>query len=201
MKKRILPILLIIILLLTNYSIAVEYTRTGGTNVNSIAAVIGEDTYLDAKYNAKSLYSSNIKIYEFNSNAEQVCTGYEDTWTSTAYSKNKYYIKFDNTDQNYQFIYYAINLAAGDVKLENVATIVYKNALIYNGNTYDVKLNIKEINKIGGDLGAFSIDMKYKLKDSSDQSYDMSTYEFLRPGFGVIPAGRTSRSCDRIFNY
>ena len=50
MKKKILPIFLIIILFLTNYSIAVEYTRTGGTNVNSIATVIDEDAYLDSKY-------------------------------------------------------------------------------------------------------------------------------------------------------
>lgn len=110
MKKKILPIFLIIIILLTNYSIAVEYTREGGTCVNSIATVIDEDTYLDAKYNAKSFNnSSDIKVYEFNSNTEQICSGYVYDWeSSTSYRKNKYCILFYDPNSTTHAAYYCI---------------------------------------------------------------------------------------------
>ena len=110
MKEKILPIFLIILLLFANYSIAVEYTRTGGANVNSIATVIDDDTYIDAKYNAKSFdISSDIKIYEFNSNVEQVYKGYVESWTtSIPCDKNEYYISFiDYSDTNHT-AYYSI---------------------------------------------------------------------------------------------
>ena len=51
MKKKILAIILITLLIFTNYSFVLGYTREGGQNLNNIARIIDDDIYLDGEYN------------------------------------------------------------------------------------------------------------------------------------------------------
>ena len=62
MKKKRALVLIILIILITavvkNNVLALSFTRTGGSNVNSTAKVIDEDTYIDAMYNA---YTTKVR--------------------------------------------------------------------------------------------------------------------------------------------
>ena len=163
-KRKILAIISIIILLFTNYVFAageatIRYTnqRTGGNKVSSIANVIGNDYYLNGNYNAKSLEAaySNIKIYNYKTATAQQMQGSvleSSQDIPQDYSTGKYYIFADKSSAssgNGGTIKYGIRLPAGDVHLTNVVTIVHKGGLKYNGETYDVHIDIKEINKTG----------------------------------------------------
>ena len=77
MKKRILPIFLIIILIFTNYSIAVEYTREGGQTLDNIATKITDDLYLEDEYSAYTNYctAKDIEIFDYESNVKKVNMG------------------------------------------------------------------------------------------------------------------------------
>ena len=77
MKKRILPIFLIIILIFTNYSIAVEYTREGGQTIDNIATKITDDLYLEDEINAYTNYSTakDIEVFDYDSNVKKVNMG------------------------------------------------------------------------------------------------------------------------------
>ena len=163
-KKKILAIILIILILFTNYAFAagettIKYTnqRTGGNKVSSIANVIGNDYYLNGNYNAKSMEAaySNIKIYNYKTATAQQMQGSvleSSQDIPQDYSTGKYYIFADKSSAssgNGGTIKYGIRLPAGDVHLTNVVTIVHKGGLKYNGETYDVHIDIKEINKTG----------------------------------------------------
>ena len=131
MKKKIVATLIIFILLFTNYVIAVDYSRTGGSNVNSIAQIITADTYIDGKYNAysKDIPTSNVKVYNYNTNVEK------------SFSGN-----------------YSVSIGENTHILNNVATIIYKDAIVYDGNTYNVKVNINQIKKPGSEAMVVDFD-------------------------------------------
>ena len=155
--KKFLSLLLILTILFTNYSFVsaasiIKYSRDGGDNLTPIAKEITDDYYLNGIYNAETIYvaANNVEIYKYGSTTEKLqsagtITDYADATTSFAQNQ-KYYLLFaaENTRVNY-----VIALPEGETTLENVATIVYYGGLKYNGNTYNVRMDIDKICKIG----------------------------------------------------
>ena len=97
MKKKIIAIVLVLVLLLTNYTFETQarneaLTRTGGTRVDSIATKITDDLYLDGDYNAYSNQVSTdaIEIYNYESNVRKTYTG-NSTITYFDDTPNQYY--------------------------------------------------------------------------------------------------------------
>ena len=78
-----------------------------------------------------------------------------------------------------------------NVVLKDVASIVYKDNLIFNGNKYDVKLNIKEIKKVGGGKAALQVQLKGKNTLEHEPNHDLNTYIFSRPVMEVHYSGES----------
>lgn len=152
------------------------YTRDGGERIDSIATMINDDLYLDVDYNAYNVKvnTSDIEIYDYESTTRKQSTG---NGTPILYSENtnKYYLKANTTQR---IMFYSFKLGTGSQKYENIATVIYKNAIVYNGRKYNVKMNIKEINKIGNSEVEIGILAGQKSNDVSDsEKYDMSIYD------------------------
>ena len=154
MKKKILGLFIIILLLFTYYAFTVEvvgltYTRSGGSNINDVARIIDDSIYLDGDYNTYSVKVpySKIDIYEYNSNVHKNISG---TWTErTLYQETGRLYYRCAGGSGTQYLQATAVIGEGTQKLENVITIVYRDALKKNGINYDVKINVKEINKTG----------------------------------------------------
>ena len=156
MKNKIISILLINILLL-NYFFAINsviaYTRDGGNNLNTIATIINDDIWLDAEYNAynKGVPYTNVDIYDYETSVKKQCTGNGNPILYEG-NENKYYYtlhKYNWGEVSSQILCYTIRIGAGEKKLENIATFIFRDSVIYNGKKYDFKMNIKEINSTG----------------------------------------------------
>ena len=166
MKKKILAIILITLLIFTNYSFVLGYTREGGQNLNNIARIIDDDIYLDGEYNmyGVNVPVSNIKIYEYNSTVEKTIYTSEEELPENNNNNNNalFYQEHDNSGDYFA----AIRLDSGEQTRTNLATVIYKNAIIKNGLYYDVKINFKEIHKTGEGIIYMRICPQYRMNDS-----------------------------------
>ena len=104
MKRKILSMALIFIMLFANYAIAVEtialqYTREGGSKTYDIATKINNELYLDSKFNAYSekVTTSDISIYKYNTTTELTNSG--TTPIDYAENRDKYYLSTISTER------------------------------------------------------------------------------------------------------
>ena len=203
MKKIKITIIafLLAVIFLASYVAAADvtllYTRTGGSDIKSIATVFDDpnnEIYIDGDYSANALgvTSSDVKVYNYNTTTEQTCTGSE----AQLYSQNKYYYKV-GIDTNEQVIYYTLKFGAGDQKATNVATFIYTNGLKYKGKNYDIKLNLKEIRKKGDNEQVVKVSLG-KRAESQDDLYTLSTYtnKTLLPQIGAEGASGNNVEMD-----
>ena len=82
---------------------------------------------------------------------------------------------------------YGWRLPEGDVHIENVGTIEFNDALLYNGKLYRVDLNIKEVNKTGS--SPIVLSTRFGKKETSGYSMDARDYTLgTFPTLGAEPA-------------
>ena len=156
-NKKIIAFVMLFVLLFTNYVFAdtISYQKNSGdANLNTIAKIVTDSTYVDNKYSAKSLWipTSDIKIYKYNTTTQMTNAGNEsDTPVPTLDSDNNaYYLSYYAEEfSEYDNLYATFKIPTGDKTYTNVATIVYKNAISYKGKKYDVKLDIAKVIKEG----------------------------------------------------
>ena len=116
--------------------------------------------------------ADKIKIYNYNSNIEKTCTG----TTYAEYSDGNYYLSlFSYPEIGKEFINYTFGIGTGAQHYTNVATILYKDIVKSDGNTYDVKLDIEEIDKTGTNAQHLQIRAGQR-NISSDNKWNVSTY-------------------------
>ena len=128
------------------------------------ATVIHNTKYVDAEYSAESriVPTNDIKIYNYGTRTTKELSG--KTFIQPEDAKVPIYDRdyrnitnkvnyFKRTDSTYEYMYYSFVLGTGDSNgwgatgntLTNVATILYKNGILYEGNYYDIQMDIKEI--------------------------------------------------------
>ena len=210
MRKKIILSLFIIMVLLTNYSIAanITYTRTGGSSIKNIASVISDDIYVDWKYNATTnrVSNSNIEIYQYNQESDPTkkmistgsselipYTGNENKYSLTTSDWNSSSASFGNAN-NAQYLFYTIKLPEGETSIRNVATFIYKDGISYDTQKYDVKMNIEEITKTEdvGNNNAFRALIGCR-EYSADNLIDIATYnKEIEPAIGVTAISPTN---------
>ena len=206
MSKKIVAIFLLMTILFSNCALAVEeglkYARQGGNNLDEVATIITDEIYIkNDKYVKSNLVDyTKVKIYNYNTNTEKECTG-DNEAISYSENKNKYFLTSsvfrvgNNPGQKIfgegnQYLYYTIALDSGTVNEKDVATFIYKDAITYNGSKYDVKLNIKEINKVGS--ANSRVKVLIGCRDYSENNmYDITTYnKGFEPGLGMERWGK-----------
>ena len=150
------------------------YERSGGTRLDQIATLIDDNTYVDKKYSAYSVRTTSPKVivYNYDTTVEKTCTG-NDTAFPFVGNENKCFLK---TNQDFSEAYYCIELPEGNGTYNNIATVLYLDALRYYGVSYDVKLNIKQIRKVGAAKSDFRILKGKKETGSEADKYNLSTY-------------------------
>ena len=182
MKKKLLATILLIALLFNNYIVmaaGVAYTRSGGENLYGFASII-EDSTIDAKYSAKS---NKIAVNEADVNIPSA---------TIERIKDEYLTA-------------KIQLDYGD-KVD-VGSIIYRNAITYNNEDYDVKLTIQ---KISSDIGSGQVDTPYvdftlgKLNDGLDPTKltqdDIKFENFRKPITIDIHANGMAVGSDGVSN-
>ena len=226
-KKKILAILSIIVLLLTNYSFVVEaavamsYPLTGGSalsglNPTEFDANSSEKVYyLDGDYNANSIKVgyNNIEVCEHNNLDKKLVLGgvygknaqgenaQSDRYNIPNYEKGKYYL-FGNPasiDNAHDDLCYAIKLPAdSEMDESGIATFIFKNAISYNGKTYNVRLDINRIKKTGNAAAIFEVRVGSRAKSDSDITVINSYNEGVLPNVAVQRGETTDEN--RKFN-
>lgn len=197
MKKKITALLAIFILIFTNYAFAYNettgytprYTTNGEggpvTTLLNIATVKDENTRIDARYTAKTSSKSqnyNNKDYTSNTSCAKINIGQSNSACNFK-TTNKCYI-VEKTEEEFLDRYLAIKLPASKSTItfnEDELYIIYKNGITYNGQKYDVKLQINSIR------GQFTADNEVcfhvgRYKINGDEKEPVG---FL-PGVGVL---------------
>ena len=205
MSKKIVAIFLLMIILFSNCALAIEeglkYTREGGNNLYEVASTYKDKIYInnieDYATSIRVNYTK-VKIYNYNSNVEKKCTG--ETEIKYSQNKDKYYLStsvfrdgkkegqklFGDGDQ---YLFYTIKLDSGAVNEKNIATFIYEDAIQFKGQTYDVKLNLKEINKIGAAETRARVLIACR-NESTSNKYDITTYDQkFEPAIGMDKDG------------
>ena len=140
MKKKIVSLLLIFVLLFTNYVFADGETEK---KLNSIAKIIDNNTQIDEKYSAITCLNSqdyNNKNYADMVNRSQ---GGEPSYYSQT---NKFYItEFEDGNEEDTYINRFITLKfknndSGDIITNDPIYITYRNAITYENNNYDIQI-------------------------------------------------------------
>lgn len=161
MKKKILSLLAIFVLLFTNYAFAftqdtnVDFKYQRKLNdetvpkLNSVAKILNEDTKFESKYNAfTSIMSKNYNNKDFSNQSDSIYTNIAQSSVECDYLRNeKYYIK-DAESEEYLDRYISIKLPATSKKIQfedNEFYIIYKDAVNYNGEKYNLKLQLNSI--------------------------------------------------------
>ena len=152
--KKVISLLICIILIFSYCSCtyaALSHSRTGGTEINSKATYITNDTYIDSKYNVEwnGTEAKDVEIYDYSSNTKKICTGNREKIPYEGNTNKYYYAVEQNASSDRDKLYYAINLGAGEQNITDVATFFYKNQLKIDGELYNVKLNLRKIYKEG----------------------------------------------------
>ena len=161
MKKRILSMLAIFILLFTNYAFAYTEIQTFTFNyerklndntipqLNSIAKIYDGNTRFNAKYNAiTSITSQNYNNKDFSNQNGVVYVNKQQSNEECDYKSTQKIFVVDVTTGDIVDRYVTIKLSEETKKL-NFANdefyIIYKNAITYDGNKYDLKLQLNSI--------------------------------------------------------
>ena len=167
MKTKIITIMLLITLLAPSFAFAtMSYERTGGVTLASIATAISNDTYVDAHYDAKTQKikyydngETNVKIYNYDETEELPEPVTKDAYgTYSETNKKNYYLVNDQASAQgnphlfsdaSELLFYSILFDEGEQEGSNIATFVYKDAILISNKKYDVKLKIKHVKKEG----------------------------------------------------
>ena len=201
MSKKIVAIFLLMIILFSNCALAVEeslkYVREGGDNLYEVASEYNKKIYInnieDYATSIRVDYTK-VKVYDYNSNVEKKCTGEEKVKYSE--NKDKYYLTSsvfrDGKKQGQklfgdgdQYLFYTILLDEGSVNEKDVATFIYEDAINFKGQTYNVKLNIKEINKVGSAKNQVKVLIACR-NESDKNKLDIKTYDQkFEPAIGM----------------
>lgn len=168
MKKKIIALLAIFMLICTNYAFAftettgctLKYERVIGEatekKLKSIATVKDENTRIDARYTAKTTSSSqNYTNRDYTSDSSCAKINIAQSESACDFkTTNKCYIQEESED-GYIDRYLAIKLSNATSTItfsDNELYIIYKNGVSYNGEIYDVKLQVNSIRaKLSGD--------------------------------------------------
>lgn len=149
MKKKITALLAIFILIFTNYAFA-ENGTSGNSTANllkNIATGKDKNTIIDARYTAKSSsVSQSYDNYDYNSNNS--CAKINITQNKPNYyervdykTTNKCYIKEIDGD-GFLDRYLTIKINPSNIENFENLNILYKDGITYNGQKYDVKLQV-----------------------------------------------------------
>ena len=146
-----------------------DTTILSGKRVNDIAQVMRPNDTLDSEYNTKTLATSKIHVCNYSETKSTVGTLTEQTVVKRLtndrshgheiylneslnyYTRGKYYLICDcksssNRSKPNEVLRYAINIPSGRNRTyTNVATILYEDGIRYNGEKYNLKMNIKKI--------------------------------------------------------
>ncbi len=152
MRKKIMILLIVFILLFSSYAFAYTYNRTGGTPLwnSGQATYITQDTTLDSKYNAEAIGLKNRRVSYFNSKLKKFSeapTGKAVISALGGSEINYYYETLPNG--SFYDVWYTLEFigtkSLQDYDEDLSFSIVYTNALLYNGTSYDVELKVKNI--------------------------------------------------------
>jgi len=192
MKKKIVSLLLIFVLLFTNYAFA--YERETGTLLKRVANFIRDGVTIGADYTATtSEHSQNYNNKDYttklgdyavvlrgsvsmaneetvysSSNKKVYLSEVEDGNESDLYINRFITLKLDNNSGN------QINFA------QNEFYIVYYNAVSYNGNKYNIKLHVNSIKRDAANNGNEEIYFQVgRYKKNNHDSVDFD------PGIGT----------------
>ena len=206
-KIKITALILLLILSFQTIVIAAPdevtfHERTGeDSSIADVAKVLTSDTelYLEEKYNATSIgvKFDGVKVYEYNQEKEQICLG--DATNAETYRENEYYYttkkNIRNGNEDFDILLYTIKLGSGNQKINNIATFLYNEAIEISGKRYDIKMNLKEIRKIGDDDQVVQIQLGKRTASESSDLYDTSTYtsETVYPQIGVPTPNNTNQ--------
>ena len=215
MKQRLLVITMIAILIFANYAYAIDntgiqYTREGGSNLSNILTIINDDIILDGDYNSYSIPTSNVEIYKYNSTEELECTGdgtpvfFSEDTKKVYHDIDPYHVgryapddetEFQKSLDDTEALTYAFQLKEGFSHYENLATVIYRDGLYKNGKKYDVKINIKEVNKTKDSRAVINTYIGHR-KYTENNKWDRSTYNI--PTYPIIGATRLNDNSERI---
>lgn len=197
MKRKISIIVLIALILFSNYSFTYAYTegaftREAQTSSNGVKSVYdnafvinSEDKYLDGIYNANSVdvITTQIKVFKYNTTEPITVSGNMDTSniqtdadTYNATTQKGYYFSAPSSqrDNKKYVINYSVKLPeTNEFHASNLYTVLYKEGLSYNGKSYDIQLNIKGIDKYGTGTPVFSTTVAVAEPEViNDSNYD-----------------------------
>lgn len=181
MRKKIIAIMLLIVLLFTNYAFADSGTAK---KLNTIAKAIDEDTVIDRKFSAVTYLTAqeyDNKDYSSIINIEQ-----SDEPTYFSETKKFYIVEYDdgNDENSYINRYVALKMkstdSAADICSENSGriTFYYEDAILSGDNKYDLQISVDGL-KVNG------VEEDYEILFQVGR-YRKSTKEPLRfyPGVG-----------------
>lgn len=211
LKMKIIAFIILAIMILNAFWIndKVEassgLTRSNGEAITSIATGLSTKTVIGGDYSAESIavLPGKVRLYNYRDTStykDQVITLYQNgsdtkvagetmkTDGSTAYY---FYKQFDN--DTYGRIYYSIPVKED---IREVATIVYKEALKYHDETYDLQIDIDEIrcenynhlvappkvNFLKGSMHIADQNSKTKWSSYTDKVYPQIGVEFEQNG-------------------
>ncbi|MBR3255400.1 MAG: InlB B-repeat-containing protein [Clostridia bacterium] len=200
MKKKIIAIMLVTTMLIANFMVVVQaagewWERTGGSDLKNIATEINDEIYADSKYNAKTntVPFTGIEMYEYgtynSTKSIKEGTGSNVPVDFTQANGYKYYWTVrdvTSNGKNYEDLYYTIQIPQNISSVPRVASIVYEDGITYDGNKYNVVINIKEITKTTDDSAQILFRAGEREKISTDQM-NTATYTMGNsPQIGVL---------------
>lgn len=195
MKKRIISLTIILIIFFTNYAFAATafFNNKGGVKLNTIATKDKNDVKnsVDAKYSANTVGAThqNIDVYEYNNLNKKI--------TLNATGKNGKRNIAGRVSGEKEYVEYFIEIPKEKYDTRNTgkngeATIIYKNAVNYLGNSYHIKLNIKRIVKTnsGKNTNTVTVRIGAKKYNKNEETYNAASYtEKVTPMIGLTKDG------------
>ena len=155
------------------------YSETRPSDLASLATMLDDSVHIDEKYNVKSLKIKNqdISIYDYNTTNAKAKSS---TPVGFSDSNKKYYYTYTNLSSGTRFAYCTFKLEnTNSEQYTNIATILYKNAIEYNNNKYNLKANIRMATKIGNTPQEVRIRIGAKNgSNGSEESISAFTDEF-----------------------
>ena len=207
MKKKIVSISIIFMLLISYASSVLAVTDRSNPSdgaLKDIALSTSDDIYVDGDYNAKGLQvkPDKVEIYEYKESGMPTQKKQEDTNKGEYTQSNDKYCLTTHYSSGVgrQNLHYTFKLGEGAKTYNNVATIIYEDAIEYDGTKYDLKLNIKQISKTAGSACEVIFVKGRKTVEQADTGatqYDITTYDMsFYPTVGVEHANDSSVEVD-----
>jgi len=203
--KKIVALFLAIIMISSNFAYAATtiYSRDGGIPITDLRAKV--TTTKEIQVDTDVAYSvtvpmSNLEIYDYNSTNEKRCTGNNEKFLYTT-DKNKYFLAATAYVENEsQAMYACIRFPGEEAKYTNVATLIYRDLIVYNGSNYDLKVNVKEIRSEGDAPRELRFLLGTRTSKETDtynlQTYTNNTYFDIGMAYST-PTGGTVDQTDK----